>query len=58
MVTGVFGIVVTGITGFDTAGETIGAGVATGRGVGVPGVVVGVDNEDLEVPKRLAARIY
>jgi hypothetical protein len=45
------------VTGFDTAGEIIGVDIATGRGVGVVGVV-GVDNEDFDVPKRLAARIY
>jgi hypothetical protein len=47
-------MVVTGVIGFDTAGEIIGVDIATGRGVGVTGVV-GVD---FDVPKRLAARIY
>jgi len=52
VVTGVLGIVVTGVMSFETAGEAIGAGIATGRGVGV------VDKEGFELPKRLAARIY
>jgi hypothetical protein len=49
--------VVTGVIGFDTAGEIIGVDIATGRGVGVTGVV-GVVNDDFDVPKRVAARIY
>ena len=62
VVTGVLGVVVTGVMGFDTAGEAIDAGIATGRGVGVAGVpgvvVIVVDKDGFELPKRLAARIY
>ena len=53
VVIGVFSIVVTGVAGFGTSGDAMGAGVASGRGGGV-----GVDKEDFDVPKRLAARIY
>ena len=67
MVTGVFGMVVTGVTGLGNAdgtgvtGDGLNTGVvgvARGRDVGVGVGVAGVVNEDLEVPKRLAARIY
>lgn len=59
VVVGVLGIVVTGVIGFAGAigaGEILGVvtGVVTGRGVGV----AGVDNDDFEVPNKLAARIY